>query len=30
MAGWFIDPNKLKQFAASTLINAQKQIGMTN
>ncbi len=28
MAGWFpIDPNKLKQLAASTLINAQKQIG---
>lgn len=28
MSGWFtIDPNKLKQLAASTLINAQKQIG---
>jgi hypothetical protein len=30
MAGWFninIDPNKIKQLAASTLINAQKQIG---
>ncbi|CAF1010191.1 unnamed protein product [Adineta ricciae] len=27
MAGWFsLDPNKLKQIAASTLINAQKQI----
>jgi hypothetical protein len=29
MAGWFninIDPNKIKQLAASTLINAQKQI----
>jgi hypothetical protein len=31
MAGWFnnyIDPNKIKQLAASTLINAQKQIGL--
>jgi hypothetical protein len=28
MSGWFtIDPNKLKQLATSTLINAQKQIG---
>lgn len=28
MAGWFtIDPNKLKELAANTLINAQKQIG---
>ncbi|CAF0806459.1 unnamed protein product [Didymodactylos carnosus] len=26
MSSWFIDSNKLKQFAASTLINAQKQI----
>lgn len=28
MSGWFnLDPNKLKQLATSTLINAQKQIG---
>jgi hypothetical protein len=29
MSGWFnIDPNKLKQLATTTLINAQKQIGL--
>lgn len=29
MSGWFtIDPNKLKQLATNTLINAQKQIGL--
>jgi hypothetical protein len=28
MSSWFtIDPNKIKQLAASTLINAQKHIG---